>query len=626
MSSDNEKSIFELRLKNISSKINNTNSNSLINNPKNNSHGKLMKKENLLDSKLNFKPIFEKINKNKLKYNKALLSNFEQRENDLKNLISVDRLINYIYQSGIPYKINFKKALKHKTLKEKVHHNLEIEKIELGSMDYFNLDDFSKGKISKQILNRKNENHLFHSKNFISKKSGILQNISIFRKNNKKKTKSRLFDFKLKYNRKINNNIKSESNMRKTFSIFNYNAKNIKKQEISFSKLNKGFINSTKSFNYKDLDNKANYSNKTIIKTESKKIINSYKEKNKDSIKNNESVSKNSINKETKSINSLETYHKNISNISIKHKKPKNKLKPLLLDNINDKNYKNFKNSISDLYRYNKNRNNQLNKIGVNDLDFLSKEEKMLLENKKYEKLTKNIIDANNKLKKSIDYFNIIMNKRSHTERNKEGNIKITKMFSSLGKKTINNMATDLGICQNHIKDKLISFIEDSSFKKRKTKELDPTLEIILDRKLKSEQNNNQYEYDDIGDDYDFIKETHIKNYQKKEIERLGELIGKINNKVAFDLSNYLMLYNKNMGNKIEEMKEKKVRKERNDNVKYLKKTIENQIFNLKRIKLRNTFKYNKIIHNFNDFYTKIKNEKDLNEEYRKLLLQVNND
>ena len=69
--------------------------------------------------------------------------------------------------------------------------------------------------------------------------------------------------------------------------------------------------------------------------------------------------------------------------------------------------------------------------------------------------LIKNLVDANNKLRKSIDCYDIVMNRRSLTERNKGNNYKIKKKFCSLGKITINNLVTDLGICQNHIKDKL---------------------------------------------------------------------------------------------------------------------------------------------------------------------------
>ena len=179
-------------------------------------------------------------------------------------------------------------------------------------------------------------------------------------------------------------------------------------------------------------------------------------------------------------------------------------------------------------------------------------------------------------------------------------------------------MATDLGICQKHMKDKLINVIEDLPFKKREDKELDPTLEIILDKKIKKDQNHSHNQYK-VREDYDFIKERHINDYQRKEIDRLGELIGKINNKVAFDLSSYLIMYNKNLGNKIEGIEKKKERKERNTNIKYLKNLIESQIYNLKKIKQKNIFEYNKIVNKFNDFYTKIENEKKLNLEYKKI-------
>ena len=223
-------------------------------------------------------------------------------------------------------------------------------------------------------------------------------------------------------------------------------------------------------------------------------------------------------------------------------------------------------------------------------------------------------------MRKSINYYDIIMNKRNLSERNKDDSLKITKMFSSLGQKTINNMVTNLGICQNHVKDQLINVIEDySSYNKGYIKQLDPTLEIILDKKIKKVQVQNvQNEYE-IGENYDFIKDNHFKDYQKKELERLGELIGKINNKVAFDLSNYLILYNKNIGNKIEEVREENIRKKRNNTIKYLKESLENQIYNMKKLKQRNIFEYNKIIDKFNDYYTKINNEKKLNEEYRKI-------
>ena len=309
---------------------------------------------------------------------------------------------------------------------------------------------------------------------------------------------------------------------------------------------------------------------------------------------------------------------------SINKKKAINNLKIIIYRNNKiktkiDENLQNFKNSISDLNEYNKIRNDQLNTIGVNDTDFLTKEEKIILENKKFERISKNLLDINDKIRKSMNYYDIVMNRQCLTERNKTDKIKITKMFSSSGKKTINNMVTDLGICQNHIKDKLINVFVDSSYKRKNMKEIDPTLEIILDKKIKNQ--NNTSEYDDIGEDYDLIKDVQSKNYEKKEINRIGEIIGKMNNKVAIDLSKYLLLYNKNMGNKIEAMKEEKMKKERN-NIQRSKKSIEYQIYNLKRIKQRNIFEYNKIIHKFNDFYTKIKNEKKLNEEYRKLFFQ----
>ena len=250
-------------------------------------------------------------------------------------------------------------------------------------------------------------------------------------------------------------------------------------------------------------------------------------------------------------------YSSDLFSKKIKTLKPKKNLKMLLLGNDKkkmDNSVKIFKNSITELNKYIK--KNHHNTIEDNFIDY-TKEEKQYLKNKQFQKISKTLGDMNNKMRKSINYYDKIMNKRNLSERDKDDILKITKIFSSFGQKTINNMVTNLGICQNHVKDQLINVIEDySSSKKNFIKQLDPTLEIILDKKIKKVQDQNlQNEYK-IGENYDFIKDRHYKEYQKKEIERLEEIIGKINNKVAFDLSNYLIKYNKNIGNKIEELKE----------------------------------------------------------------------
>ena len=64
-------------------------------------------------------------------------------------------------------------------------------------------------------------------------------------------------------------------------------------------------------------------------------------------------------------------------------------------------------------------------------------------------------------------------------------------------------MATDLGTCQNHIKNKLIDFIDDHYTYRKSFKQLDPTLEILLDKKTK-DYNKNEY---NVKDDYDFIND-----------------------------------------------------------------------------------------------------------------------
>ena len=614
---NSEKALLDSRLNNYFSKKNIIHLSSKTLN--NDFHGKLMKKENLLDIKLNFKPIFERINRNNRKFRRVLLNNLEQRENNIKKIISLDNLINFIYQTGIPYKIDFKKNLKKNVSKEREHPNLQLEKIKLGPMDYFNLDTFTKGNISKNIINRKNEEQLFNSKNFITTKSGIPQNISVYTaKNilkrifsNKNDLKNKIFEKRKVLSSTITDKIKSKRKIAKKKYIFNTDINEGRNEYYTFSKLNSNTnIKSKKNSSLKKSGNKNDLSYKININSESKKLINS-KELN------------NELNSITKSLiksKYREMYSSDLFSKKIKTLKPKKNLKMLLLGNDKkkmDNNLKIFKNSITELNKYIK--KNHHNTIEDNFIDY-TKEEKQYLKNKQFQKISKTLGDMNNKMRKSINYYDKIMNKRNLSERDKDDILKITKIFSSFGQKTINNMVTNLGICQNHVKDQLINVIEDySSSKKTFIKQLDPTLEIILDKKLKKVQDQNlQNEYE-IGENYDFIKDRHYKEYQKKEIERLGEIIGKINNKVAFDLSNYLIIYNKNIGNKIEEMKEENIRKKRNNTIKYLKKSLENQIYNIKKLKQRNIFEYNKIIDKFDDYYTKINNEKKLNEEYRKI-------
>ena len=614
---NSEKALLDSRLNNYFSKKNIIHLSSKTLN--NDFHGKLMKKENLLDIKLNFKPIFERINRNNRKFRRVLLNNLEQRENNIKKIISLDNLINFIYQTGIPYKIDFKKNLKKNVSKEREHPNLQLEKIKLGPMDYFNLDTFTKGNISKNIINRKNEEQLFNSKNFITTKSGIPQNISVYTaKNilkrifsNKNDLKNKIFEKRKVLSSTITDKIKSKRKIAKKKYIFNTDINEGRNEYYTFSKLNSNTnIKSKKNSSLKKSGNKNDLSYKININSESKKLINS-KELN------------NELNSITKSLiksKYREMYSSDLFSKKIKTLKPKKNLKMLLLGNDKkkmDNNLKIFKNSITELNKYIK--KNHHNTIEDNFIDY-TKEEKQYLKNKQFQKISKTLGDMNNKMRKSINYYDKIMNKRNLSERDKDDILKITKIFSSFGQKTINNMVTNLSICQNHVKDQLINVIEDySSSKKTFIKQLDPTLEIILDKKIKKVQDQNlQNEYE-MGENYDFIKDRHYKEYQKKEIERLGEIIGKINNKVAFDLSNYLIIYNKNIGNKIEEMKEENIRKKRNNTIKYLKKSLENQIYNIKKLKQRNIFEYNKIIDKFDDYYTKINNEKKLNEEYRKI-------
>ena len=81
------------------------------------------------------------------------------------------------------------------------------------------------------------------------------------------------FWFELKYASKIRDNIKSEKKIRKAYSIFNYNTKNVRAGNNSFSSIITRFMNTSKSSNFKYPENKFNYFNKTKIKTESKKYL-----------------------------------------------------------------------------------------------------------------------------------------------------------------------------------------------------------------------------------------------------------------------------------------------------------------------------------------------------------------
>lgn len=633
---NSERRLYELRLNNKYSKGNNIkNSNKiLITNLKNNLHEGIMKRENLLETKLNFKPIFEKINKNKRKYNHSLLNNFEQNEKDLRKIISLDVLLNFIYQSGIPYKIDFKKKIKQNLIKKNLT-NIELEKKEkiIEQKENFNEgSNIPKKRNLTKILNKNKERNISPIINIISKKSGISQNISakkvknIFIKNLKNnKIESKLIKG-TKLNTKINDNIKSETNIKKNHSIFIGKDKYRKNLINSFPKLNSKDLCISKSLNFRNFEKKINLPNNILINTESKKLINSQVLNNMDFINSEDKIKTHDlINLENMKTSSSEILFKKEFYRTIINKKPKKNLRILLLGNNTKKKediaLKNFKNSITDLNSFFKTNFNS-NTISENNCDYYSEEEQKELEKQKIEKISKNLEDLNDKIRKSINYYEKVMNKRSFTERNKNDSFKIIKMFSNLGKKTINKMATNLDICQHHFKEQLINVIDDysSSYKKRNYNNLDPTLEIIINKKIKKEE-SNQLEYDD----YDhYIKDNNNIDYQKKELNRMGELIGKINHKVAFDLSNYLLLYNKNLGNKVKEINDENKKRINKNKIKYLKKSIEYQLYNLRRLKQRNIFEYNKVIHKFNDFYTKIKNEKKFNEEYRKLIFLNN--
>ena len=614
-----EKKNFELRIKNKN--INYTN------NTRYDSYDTVMKKENIFESKLKFKPIFERIHKNKKQFNSILLSNLEKRKKKMEEIISVDILLNFIYRSGLPYKLDFKKHLKQVSIKEKANNNFDLEKIKLGALDYFNLESYRKGHIAQNKVNRMNEEHLLKSKNFNTNKSCIPQEITVYTAKNilkrfhliKDNTKSKLFDYEKKYSPR-----KSVESQRHIIKSPMHNKNNCYKSKLfsTISKLhtkkNESSLTVRTNESKKDLDLPFELMNNT----ESKKIINTEDLNNFNLTDNEKSSTTNiiAIENPKRNISISDIVDNQESNIEIKLKNSKKNLKKLLLKMDGkemDENYRKFKISFSDLNKYNKKRfHNYLQTIELNESDYDNIEEKESKEKEYYDKVSKNIQETKDKIKKVMHDYTYMMNRRSFTERNKKENSQIIKMFSSLGKKTIDNMATDLGTCQNHIKNKLIDFIDDHYTYRKGFKQLDPTLEILLDKKTK-DYNKNEY---NVKDDYDFIKDRELKEYQRKEIDRLGVLIGKTNDKVAYDLSHYLVLYNKNMGNKIEEIKNEKIKREKLRNIKHIKKQIESQIYNMKQIKQKNIFKFNKLMHKFDDFYMKIKNENKLKSEYKKLL------
>jgi hypothetical protein len=111
-----EKELYQKRLKSNFSSIQTTNKIGK-NNLRNYSNDTLNWKENTIESKLRFKPIFDKIFRNKGKFNHTILSDLEKREKNLEKIISIKSL----KVSGLPYQLEEKNISKQKHLKEKSH-------------------------------------------------------------------------------------------------------------------------------------------------------------------------------------------------------------------------------------------------------------------------------------------------------------------------------------------------------------------------------------------------------------------------------------------------------------------------------------------------------------------------
>lgn len=574
-----------------------------INYYKDYSEDRIMQKEDIIENKLKFKRIFEKIFiKNKRKFNNTILSDFEKKKQNMEKLISIENLNNF----GLPYNIEVKKDIKRNNSKKcnKNYDNLKRKKIKMGHMNYFNLETFNKENISRYILNRQNERILMRSKNFNSKMADVPMDMDIFSAKNilksmniiKNKTNSRLFDYEKRQSKMktLNNNIKSLDNSckKRKISKFDYNGKN--------KTIDSPNMKNRKIVNYKTLNEEKDLSNINILNKEKSIITNLIKEEN----------SKKTLSE--KNSPKFETFNKKENKLKgkIKEKISKKSIRKLILSNESkdetNNDLKDLKILIKDLRKYNK-RDNFLNILDVNDKIF-TKEEVMNLRNRQFKEISKNFGKVNNNIRKVINNYESLKNIKSYTDRNKNknNNFKIIKMFSSLGKETINNMATDLGYCQNHINKQLIYHTDYSSYKKRFMKKVDPFKDIIpLNRKKKNHPKSLEYT---IKDKYE---EFHENEHQNKEVEKLGEIIEKLNYNVAPDLSNNLFSYNKQMGKKIEGTQNDEINKNIND-IKISRNNLESNIYNLKRLKQRNIFEYNKIIHKFNEYYKKLHFENNI--------------
>ena len=615
-----EKEISQKKIKNSFSTIQATN-NGGKNNFRNNSNDIFNRRENTIESKLRFKPIFDKIFRNKGKFNHTILCDLDKREKNLEKIISIKSL----KVSGVPYQLEEKNISKQNTYKGKNSSNLESKKSKADNKDSINLETTNKNYISRNILKTNNEYLFLRSKKFKSK-------------NNKENMQ---LDFEQKY-KSYNKNVKD---MNRTGNL--YNSVNIKNKNLFDFKNDKK--QSTKSVTSRESNLENEIPEKIITNSKSKKIINSNnlfnevlsrikirgnKISSKIKFKTVESPKRSipEIKSDKKEIiPSLDLKNSRVKKIGNKNQKQKQKksLRLLLLDNndkIIDSNLKNLKSSIKELNSYNNkyNKNSIKNYIKTldNDSDY-TKQEIICIKNEKFNKSVKNFGEINNKIRNLFHNYNIVKNKGCFTERDKEDRYKYIKMMSSLGKNTINNMVTDLGKCQNLIHDLFTNYIDDlsTSYNKKYYKEIDPTLELLFAIENSKYQINKESQ---AFESKDFLDNKQYADYKNKELDRLDGLIKKLNDNIGFNISNYQKLYDKITRNKYSFFDHDDQRKKKFNSLQYRKKNIESNIFNLRKLKNKNVSEYNKIVQRFNNFYLKINEEKKM-KNLDRLLSLINN-
>ena len=611
-----EKELPQKKLKNSFSTIQNTNKSGKYN-FRNNSNDTIYRKENTIECKLRFKPIFDKIFRNKGKFNHTILCDLDKREKNLEKIISIKSL----KVSGLPYQ------LEEKIISKKNSSNLKSKRSKTDNMNSINFETINKSNkkynIPRNILKAKSEYLYLKNKKFKSK-------------NNKNNIQ---FDFEQKY-KSYSKNLKE---MNRTGNL--YSSVRIKNRTLFDFKNDKK--NSTKSLNFKESNLENEKSEKIIKNSKSKNIINSNNLFNE--VLNNIKIRGNktepnikfkTVENQKRSFMEIKTDKKetvpslDLKNLRIKtigNIKPHKSLRLLLLDNndkINDSNLKNFKSCIKELnsynIRYNKNNiKNYIKTFEVNDNDY-TKQEIIFIKNKKFNKSVKNFGEINNKIRNLFHNYKKVKNKRCFTERNKEDSYRYIKMMSSLGKNTINNMVTDLGKCQNLIHDLFTNYIDDlsTSYNKKYYKEIDPTLELLFAIENSKFQNANKDSKS--FENKDFLDDKQFADYKNKELDRLDGLIRRLNDNIGFNISNYKKLYDKITRNKYSFFTDEDQRKNKFDSLQYTKRNIESNIYNLRRLKNSNVSEYNKIVERFNNFYVKINEEKKM-KNIDRILSLINN-